>query len=711
MNRRTFLAATTFAAATTSTTASAQSGPAASRNPSNPLFQTWRTQHGLPPFEQIRPDHFKPAFEEGFRLHNLELDRIKNTPTVNFTNTIVAMENSGRMLGRAASVFYNLTASENSDPLRAIQEEVDPKFAAHRSSIYQNPQLWNRVKTLWDTRTQRRLRPEALRLLEDYRDRFIRAGAALSPQQAARVAEIDQRLSALSVEFDQKMVKDTGASKLVLETEADRAGLSESFLAGALQAGAESGLPGKHVVLNTRSSVEPFLASSSRRDLREKAWRTWMMRGDNGNENDTKAIISETVKLRAERAGLLGYRSHADFSISNQMAKTADAASSLMLRVWDPAKRRAAEEARDLQAMIAAEGGTFQLEPWDWRYYTEKVRKAKYDLNADELKPYFQLEKMIEALQYTCGQLFGLSFREIPNPPKYHPDVRAFEVIDRNRGFIGVFFADYFARPASKQSGAWMNSFRDQERLSGDVKAIVINNLNFVKAPAGQPTLLSIDDAETLFHEFGHALHGLLSQVNYPSQSGTNVPRDFVEYPSQVMEHWVTTPEILSRFAVHYRTGQPIPQALIEKVKAAGKFNQGFATTEFLASALVDMEWHRIAPDAPAVTDVRAFENAALAKFGMPREIIMRHRSTHFSHIFAGGYAAGYYAYLWSEVLDADTWETFVEKGNVFDRATALSLRQNIFEVGGSRDLNETFRRFRGRDPDVQALLRNRGFA
>ena len=549
--------------------------------------------------------------------------------------------------------------------------------------------------------------PKQLRVLDRHHTNFVRAGAHLDGDDKKRLAAINERLATLGTLFGQNVLADEKAYMLVLDGEADLAGLPESLRAAAAQTAADRGVPGKHGITLSRSSIEPFLQFSARRDLREKAFEAWTRRGENGGATDNRPLMGETVALRAERARLLGYESYADFRLADTMAKTPDAASDLLEGVWAAGRKRAAVEAGDLQALIAEEGGNFALAPSDWRYYAERMRKRRFDFDGGELKPYLQLEKMIEAAFDTASRLFGLSFTELHDVAVYHPDVRAWQVSDSEGKPVGLFLGDYYARP-SKRSGAWMSALRDQQRLNGDVKPIVVNVMSFSKPAAGEPALLSFDDARTLFHEFGHALHGLLSDVTYPSIAGTNVARDFVELPSQLFEHWLERPEILRRFALHAKTGEPMPEALLEKVLAARTFNQGFATVEYTSSALVDMALHR-APVSGDV-DVVAFERATLDKIGMPEAIVMRHRTPHFQHIFSGeGYAAGYYSYLWSEVLDADAFDAFEETGDVFDPATAKRLREFIYSAGNLRDPAAAYAAFRGRAPDPTALLRKRG--
>lgn len=675
----------------------------------NPLLAKWTAPFGAPPFDKIKPGHFLPAFRTAMARHKREVAAIaaqRSAP--NFTNTIAAMEKAGQDLTKVVTVFSNLNTTDTNDELQKIELEISPKLTAHLNQIAANSQLFARVQKVYDTRESAGLDPEQIRLVERIYTGFVRGGAKLNAAGKKRFAQIDERLSVLGAQFGQNMLADTKEFILVLETKEDLAGLPSFVVEAAAEEAKSRGMKGAYVITISRSSVEPFLTFSSRRDLREKAFKAWMMRGDNDNKFDNKKIIEETIQLRVERSKLLGYQNYAEYAISDSMAKTPKAALELMDRVWKPARAKALEERDLLQAMMSKEGVAGKLEPWDWRYYAEKVRKAQYDLDETEVKPYFQLDKMIEASFYTANRLFGLTFHERKDIPMYHPDVRVWEIKNAKGEHVALFWGDYFARP-SKQSGAWMNSYRDQQKLIGNITPIVANHCNFNKAADGKPVLLSYDDAETLFHEFGHALHGLLSNVTYPTLSGTNVPRDFVELPSQIYEHWLGTEEILSKFAVHYQTGQPMPKQLIEKVRRARTFNQGFSTVEFLASAFVDMDYHLI-EDPKTKINVRDFEKQSLLRREMPDEIVMRHRSTHFSHIFGGpGYSAGYYSYMWAEVLDADGFEAFKEAGNVFNPEVSKRLLENIYSIGNTKDLMKAYVGFRGQEPKVEPLLKNRG--
>jgi peptidyl-dipeptidase Dcp len=672
----------------------------------NPLLTDWTGPFGLPPLPAIKPEHFRPAFERAMAAHRTEIDAIAASPSApSFDNTIEALEKSGRDLDRVSNVFFVLAGADTGAAIEAIERDVSPLLARHSNALYLNAKLYARIAELYRWRDRLGLSAEQARVLDRYHTRFVRAGAALDTPAQDRLAAINERLASLGTQFGQNVLADEKAYALVLE-EGDLAGLPDFARAAARAAAEERGATGKYAITLARSSCESFLQFSSRRDLREKIFQAWIKRGENGGATDNRATIAEMVALRAERAKLLGFATYADYRLDDQMAKTPQAARKLLDEVWCRARAKAAVERDALQAMIAQEGGNFALAPHDWRYYTEKLRKARYDLDEAEIKPYFQLDKMIEAAFETARRLFGLTFTPV-SVPLYHADARAFEVTDAQGHHVGLFIGDYFAR-GSKHSGAWMTSLRDQEKLSGDVRPIILNVCNFSKPAAGEKALLSFDDARTLFHEFGHALHGLLSNVTYPLLAGTSVSSDFVELPSQLYEHWLEVPAILQKYARHARTGEPMPQALLDRLLATRTFNQGFATVEYTACALVDLDIHAL-PDA-AKLDVSQFERDDLERIHMPAEIVMRHRLPHFQHLFSGGgYAAGYYSYMWSEVLDADAFEAFAETGNAFDPATAQRLRDYIYSAGNLRDPVEAYKAFRGRLPAVDALLKKRG--
>jgi peptidyl-dipeptidase Dcp len=671
----------------------------------NPFFTDWDTPFGMPPFDRIRPEHFPPGLDRGMDQQLAEIAAIVAGPTPpSFADTIEALERSGRLLDRVNRVFSNLDASDTNPALEAIARDYAPKLAQHQIRIALDPGLFARIADLYARRAELGLTEDQMRLLERHHLRLVRAGALLSPDQKARMAAINERLATLHTLFGQNVLHDEREWRLVLDAD-DLDGLPAFSRAAAAQAAAERELPGRFVVTLARSSIEPFLAFSSRRDLRRTAHQAWTARGTHPGAADNIPLIREIMALRAEQAQLLGYENFAAYRVDDSMAKTTGAIERLLLEVWDPAKKKARAERAALEDLARAEGVNEPLEPWDWRYYAEKVRRAQYDLDEAEVKPYFVLDNMVAAAFDTAGHLFGLTFTARGDLPVYHPDVRVWEVRDRAGAHIGLFLHDNFARPG-KRSGAWSSRYRDQQNLDGPVAPIVVNNNNFSK---GDPTLLSFDDAETLFHEFGHGLHALLSRVRYPSQAGTAVRRDFVEFPSQIFEHWMSAPENLRKYACHYQTGEAIPEALMRRLLAARTFNEGFATVEYTASALIDLELHR--SPHPDSLDPDRFEREFLTEYGVPREIGLRHRPAHFQHLFAGGgYAAGYYAYLWAEVLDADGFAAFTEAGDVFDPALATRLK-SIYSAGDTRDPMELYRAFRGRDPNIAALLRQRGLS
>jgi peptidyl-dipeptidase Dcp len=675
----------------------------------NPLVAEWSPPFGVPPFARIIPAHFTPAFDRALDEHVREIEAIAaNVAAPSFDNTIAALERSGKALARVSAVFYALAGAHTNDELLAIERAIAPRRAAHWDRIHMNAALYGRIKVLHQQAEAFGLTPEQARVLARYRITFRRAGAGLDNAARRRLAEIGERLAVLETSFSQNVLADEQAYALVLDGEEDLAGLPEHLRAAAQAAAEERGISGKHVITLSRSSVEPFLQSSRRRDLRDKVFRAFVARGDGGGATDNKSIIGEMVRLRAERAKILGYASFAHYRLDDAMAKTPEAVRRLLENVWAPARARALADRDAMQALVQAEGGNFQLAAWDWHYYAEMLRKARCDLDRGEIEPYLDLENMIAAAFETAHRLFGLTFAPLRDVAVWHPDVRVWEVRAADGRPCGLFFGDYFAR-SSKRSGAWMTTLREQEKLAGDIRPLVVNVMNFSKAPAGEATRISFEDARTLFHEFGHALHALLSDVTYPMISGTAVATDFVELPSQLYEHWLETPTILRNFARHHRTGEPMPDDLVQRLLAASTFNQAFKAVEFIASAVVDLDFHSL--EATNDLDVSAFEAAALARLGMPEEIIMRHRSPHFTHIFAGDhYASGYYSYMWSEVLDADAFKAFEETGDAFDQATARRLRDHIYAAGGSRDPDEAYRAFRGRLPTVDALLRRRGF-
>lgn len=676
----------------------------------NPLLQKWTGPYGgLPPFDKVRVVDFKSALEAAMNENLAEIEKIaNNTNAPTFENTIVALERSGQTLIRLQSIYGVWSSTMSSKEFQAVQTEMEPKLAAFSDKVTQNPKLFTRIEAVYNS-PKDKFTAEQQRLGWYYYTNFVRAGAKLDPAAKERLSQINQQLAALYTTFTQNLLFDEMNQILVLESERDLAGLPQSVIDAASAAATNKKQPGKWVITNTRSSVEPFLKNSSRRDLREKAWRMFVSRGDNGGEHDNNSTITEILKLRAERAKLLGYETHADWRLENAMAKNPDNALQLLETVWTPAIARVKEEVADMQALAQKEGANITIEPWDYRYYAEKVRKAKYDLDENELKPYLQLDKLREGMFWVAGELFGFSFTPINHVPVYHPDIKVWEVKSKTNGkHIGLWYFDPYAREG-KRSGAWMNAYRDQQRIDGEVTTIVSNNSNFVKGKPGEPVLISWTDATTLFHEFGHALHGLSSNVTYPSLSGTAVARDYVEFPSQLLEHWLSTPEVLQNYALHYQTGKAIPQELVDKIERTSTFNQGFETTEYLGSALIDMKLHL--SKEPSI-DPDKFEKVTLDALGMPKEIVMRHRTPQFSHIFSGdGYSAGYYSYLWSDVITADAFGAFTEASGPYDKKVAEKLVKNIFAVGNTIDPAEGYRQFRGRDPKIEALLIKRGFS
>jgi peptidyl-dipeptidase Dcp len=671
----------------------------------NPLLVEWSTPFGVPPFDRIKPEHFIPAYTQAMAKHDQEVAAIASSdqaPT--FGNTIEALEGSGVLLARVAAVFSNLSSAETNPELQAIGKEVAPKMAAHRDDIRLDPALFQRVKAVWDARAKLALPPDQAKLLEDTWKDFVRGGARLDGAGKERLRAINGELASLSVKFGDNVLAETNAYKLVIDQRADLAGLPDRLVAGAAEAAKKAGLEGKWVFTLDSPSYGPFMQYADNRELRHRLFSAYTTKADHGGDTDNEAVASRTAALRAERAKLLGYATHADFVLEENMAKTPGRVQELLDRVWGPAKEVAAREAATLREVAQAEGATFSLEPWDWAYYSEKVRRQKYDVDEDAVRPYFPLDHVRDGAFGVATKLYGVTFTPLPKVPTYHPEVRAFEVKDADGAHLAVFFVDYHPRPG-KRSGAWSSRYRDAWIKDGKpVRPIVVNVCNFSRPAGDAPALLSLEEVETLFHEFGHALHSMLSEVRYRSLGST--PRDFVEMPSQIMENWATEPEVLRTYAKHWKTGEVIPDAMVEKIKAARKFNQGYATVEYAAASLLDMRWHTL--PSGNEQDAAAFEKATLQDIGMPREIVPRYRTPYFQHVFSGGYSSGYYSYLWSEVLDADAFQAFKEKG-IFDPATARSFRANILEKGGSEDVMTLYKRFRGREPSVEPLLERRG--
>jgi peptidyl-dipeptidase Dcp len=673
----------------------------------DPMLAPWIGPYGgFPRFDKLKVADFKPSLYKAMELARADIAAITSAkPPATFANTIAALEDYGRPLARARALFGVYQSTLNDKTMQQLDTELSPVFAAFQDEITQNEALFARVKAVYDGRVAAKLTPEQLRLVEVAYTNFARQGAALGAKDKARLKEINGKLASLYTRFSQNELADEESYTLVLDKAADLAGLPDTVKASLRAAAEAKGLPGKWLISNSRSSVEPFLTYATRRDLREKAWRMWVSRGDNAGEHDNKPVITQILALRGEKAKLLGFASHAHWIIDDNMARTPDAALALSMKVWRAAVARAREEVADMQKLADAGKAGVKIAPWDYRFYAEKVRKAKYDLDQNEVKPYLQLDKMREAMFWAAGELYGLSFTKVSDVPVYHPDVTVYEVL-RDGKHLGLWYFDPYARDG-KQSGAWMSEYRTQEAWKGAVSPIVSNNSNFV--PAKGAVLISWDDAVTMFHEFGHALHGLNSNVAYGTLAGTNTKRDFVEFPSQLNEHWLPTSEVLSKFAVHYQTGKPIPAALVAKIAKAKHFNEGFRTVEYLAAAIYDLKIHTAPTDKPI--DPAEFEQRTMAEIGCPPEIVMRHRPTHFGHIFSGdGYSAGYYAYIWADTLTADAAEAFVEAGSFYDKATAKRLNESIMSVGNSVPPQEAFRKFRGRDVDTDAVMRSRGF-
>lgn len=685
-------------------TLAAQPAAAQAEQQANPLMGAWNTPDGVPPYDRIRPEHYEPAFDLAIAEAREQSQRIANDPAApTFENTIEAMERSGRQLARVSSTFFTVASADATPANQGIQKNVAPKLARLSNEMMLDQALFQRVDALYQQRAQLGLTAEQTRLLEETHKRFVRAGAALSPEARTRVAAINEELANLGVAFGQKLLADQKANDVVL-TAAEVEGLPADQTSAAAAAAQAAGQPGGYLFPATRSAAEPFLTAAPDRGAREKIWRAFTFRGDNDNANNTSAEIKRLVELRIERAKLMGAPSHADFVLEDTMAKTTDAAMDLLMAVYEPGLARAQEELRDIQAR-AAQDGIDKVEPWDWRYYAEQVRRERFALDENAVKQYLPLDGMVDAMFETTQKLFGLTAHERTDIPVYADGVRVFEIREADGRKVGLFYADWFARP-TKRPGAWMNSIRVPSGLLGE-SPIVVNNQNITPPAAGERALISLDEAQTLFHEFGHGLHGLLSTARYPSLSGTAVARDFVEFPSQVYEHWITEPSILRAHARN-ADGEPIPEPMLKALLEAQTFNQGFATVQQLSSAILDMRLHKL--DAlPADFDASAWETAQLAELGVPEEIGMRHRLPHFSHIFDGGYSASYYAYTWAEAMDADGFDAFKEAGDVFDPALAGKLRREVYERGNTRDPAESYIQFRGRMPTADALLRNRG--
>ncbi|NKN36950.1 M3 family metallopeptidase [Agrobacterium sp. a22-2] len=682
-------------------------------SPSQAALTLWNGVHGLPRFDAVRDEDFAPVFDAALAEHEAEIDAIAHNPAApTFDNTVVALEIAGDMLSRVSALFWNRAGAYSNDLIQSLEREIAPKMSRHYSKIGMNAALFARIDALWESRDGLGLTTEAMRVLERHWKGFVKSGAKLPKPEQERLAAINERLASLGAQFGQNVLADETDWSLPIREEADLAGLPDFVREAMASAAKARDVDAPYIVTLSRSIIEPFLTFSKRRDLREQAFAAWVARGANGGETDNRAIVAETLALRFEKAGLLGYANYAALKLDNTMAKTPEAVNGLLKQVWGKALAQARVEEAELAELIAEEGGNHAVMPWDWRHYAEKLRSQKFDFSEAELKPYLQLEKIIEACFDVAGRLFGIKAVPLPDVVGYHPDVRVFEIRNAGGDLVALFLGDYFAR-SSKRSGAWMSSFQSQHRLAlkngavGEIP-IIYNVCNFAKPAVGRPALLSLDDARTLFHEFGHALHGMLSNVTYPSVSGTGVSRDFVELPSQLYEHWLTVPDILKTYAVHYETGEPMPEALLQKVLASRTFNAGFATVEFTSSALVDMAFHT----RGKVDDPMAVQAEVLTELGMPASLVMRHATPHFQHVFAGdGYSAGYYSYMWSEVLDADAFAAFEETGNAFDPQMAQRLKDNIYSVGGSIDPEDAYKAFRGKMPSPDAMLVKKGLA
>lgn len=673
----------------------------------NPFYQEFDTPFGMPAFDKIKVEHYLPALEKGIADLKAEIEVIKNNPeAATFENTIEAMEMSGDLLDKVTSVFYGLIGSMSTPEMQEISKAISPQLSAMGDDINLNPELFARVKAVYDQKDSLTLNTEQKTLLDNTYRGFVRGGANLTEEQKTTLRDLNNQLSKLSIEFGENLLNETNGFELVIDNEADLAGLPADIIAASVATAKERGHEGKWVFTTHRPSFYPFLTYSTNRKLREQLFYAYTHRGDNDNANDNKAIASKMASLRFQRAQVMGYKTHADFVLETNMAKNPENVYGLLDKVWPASLKRAKEEIADMQEFANSQGADYKLEAWDWWYFSEKVKKMKYDLDEEATKPYFELNNTMQGVFYTANQLWGVKFTERNDLPKYHPDVTTYEVTDRDGSVIGVYMTDFYVR-SSKRGGAWMSSFRKQYKMYGEnVQPLIYNVLNYPAPVNGEPVLLTFDQASTLFHEFGHAIQGLLSDGYYRSLTGTSLPRDYVEYPSQVMENWMTEPQVLANFAKHYKTGEVIPMEMVEKIQASGKFNQGFATTEYMAAALLDLKWHTL--ETADLQDADKFEADTLAELGLINEIAPRYRTTYFSHIFAGGYSSGYYGYIWSNIFDADTWEVFKEKG-IFNQEAATGYRENVLESGGTEDPMIMYKRFRGKEPNPQYLLERRG--
>ena len=684
----------------------------------NPFFQEWTTEFEVPPFLDIKDEHYMPAYKKGMEENLKEIDLIvNNTEDPSFANTIEELERTGKLLTKVQRVFSNLASSNTNPKLQELQRELSPMLSAHYDKIALNEDLFNRVEEIWNKRESVDLTNEQQKLLTDTRNQFVRSGALLGDDEKKQITRINSKISELSTEFGQNLLAETNGFELILN-KSDLDGLSEDVISAAYEAASQKmdkadsenekeKYKDKYVFTPHRTSMYPFLTESTRRDLREKLYNSYVMRGDNNNETDNKKIAAQIAKLRAERANIMGYKSHAHFVLDENMLKTPEEVYDLLIQLWKPALKRAKAEVADMQALADSEGKEFKIAAWDWWHYSEKVRKEKYDLDESAIRPYLSLDNVIQGVFNTTNKLWGLNFREIFDIDSYHPDARVWEVTDKDGSHLAIFIGDYFTR-SNKRGGAWMSSFKGQSNLDGRQRPIVVNVCNFPAPVGDKPSLLSFENAVTLFHEFGHAMHGILTDVTYGSMAGTSGPRDFIELPSQLLEHWVSEPEVLKSFATHHETGESMPDELIEKLLKAGKFNQGFINTEYLAASLLDMDWHTMSVlDAQNISD--NFEKSSMNKIGLIDQIAPRYRSTYFAHIFSGGYSSGYYSYVHAAVLDSDAFEAFKEAGDVFDAELSSKLRKQIYEKGSTEEAMDLYVNFRGRKPIIAPLLKVRG--
>ena len=688
------------------------------KNGSNPFFEKWDTPFEIPPFSHIKDEHYMPAFEKGMEENLKEIENIINNPEEpSFSNTIEELERTGKLLSRVQRTFFNLAGSNTNPKLQELQRELSPLLSAHYDKIALNEGLFLRVEKIWQKRENIDLTNEQRKLLEDTRKQFVRSGALLSATEKTKITEINSKISELTTTFGQNLLSETNGFELILN-KSDLEGLSEDVIAAAEEAASQKmskaetdsekeKYKNKYVFTPHRTSMYPFLTESNRRDLREKLYNSYIMRGDNNNDTDNKNITAKIAKLRAEKATLMGYKTHAHFVLEERMLKTPEEVYDLLIQLWEPALNRAKLEVKDMQAVVDSEGHDFKIAAWDWWQYSEKVRKEKYDLDESAIKPYLSLDNALKGVFNTTNKLWGITFTEMFDIDLYHPDARIWEVNDKDGSHLGIFIGDYFTR-SNKRGGAWMSSFKGQSNLDGRERPIVVNVCNFPAPVGDNPSLLSFENLITLFHEFGHAMHGILTNVTYGSMAGTSGPRDFTEFPAQILEHWASEPEILKSFATHYQTGETIPNILIEKILKASKFNQGFANTEYLAASLLDMDWHTISSNEE-LKDANKFEANALKKYGLINEIAPRYRSTYFAHIFSGGYSSGYYSYVHSAVLDSDGFEAFKETGDVFDANLAEKLREHVYEKGSTEEAMDLYVQFRGKKPMIEPLLKVRG--